>query len=130
MSTKLRMIAVLAGDLKRQPDLRIKYGRFFEVLASSFELVDVFDTSLKGMQRWMNAARTFDIQRKTWKERIYKNVTAFDLRTQRAANYLRTRKGQYDVVLQLGASFDAGASLTPTVLYTDYTSALSVFLCQ
>lgn len=125
MNTKLRMIAMLAGDLKRQPDLRIKYSRFFEALASSFELVDIFDASLKGMQRWMNAARTFDIQRKTWKERIYKNVTAFDLRTQRAVKYLQARKGQYDVVLQLGASFDAGAALTPTVLYTDYTSALS-----
>lgn len=116
---------MLAGDLKRQPELRTKYGIFLETLAGPFELVDIYDASLKGMERWMNAARVFDIQNRTWKERIYKNVTAFDLRSQHAAKYLRSRRGRYDVVLQLGAQFDAGASQTPVVLYTDATSALA-----
>lgn len=115
----------MAGDLKRKPELRVKYGIFFETLASQFELVDIYDVSLKGMDRWMNAARSFDIHRKAWKERIYKNVTAFDLRTRRAVKVLRSRRGQYDVVLQLGASFDAGAAQAPTVLYIDDTTALS-----
>lgn len=127
MSEKLRVIAMLSGDLKRQPEARIKYGRFFEALAEQVELVGIYDASLKGMERWMNAARTFDIQTKTWKERLYKNVSAFDLRTRHALRYLQFRQGSFDVVLQIGALFDAGAavSLGPVMLYADTTTALA-----
>lgn len=127
MTEPLRLIGMLVGDLLHQAEMRIKYGAFFEAAARKFDLIDLYDASLKGTDRWLNAAQTFDPNRKKWKEHFFKNVAAFDMRTLRSEEYLRKKKDQYDIVLQLGVLFDSSPKMPPsqTVIYTDYTAALS-----
>jgi glycosyltransferase involved in cell wall biosynthesis len=123
----MRFIGMLVGDLYRQPEMRVKYGAFFQAFAAQFELVDIYDASLRGLDRWLDAAQTFTPDRKKWKERFFKNAAAFDLRSLRAEEYLQKKKDQYDFVLQLGVLFDSSLKDSPsrTIIYTDYTAALS-----
>ena len=127
MSARPRVIGMLVGDLRRQADMQTKYGPFFAAFTRRFELVDIYDASLRGLDRWVNAARVFHFQRKKWKERFFKNVPAFRQRSARARQYLERQRGKYDYVLQLGVLFDASlpGQSPQTLIYSDYTAALS-----
>jgi glycosyltransferase involved in cell wall biosynthesis len=118
---------MLVGDLRRQADMQTKYGPFFTAFTRRFELVDIYDASLRGLDRWVNAARVFHFQKKKWKERFFKNVPAFHQRSARARQYLERQRGKYDYVLQLGVLFDASmpGQSPQTLIYSDYTAALS-----
>jgi glycosyltransferase involved in cell wall biosynthesis len=127
MNTRPRVIGMLVGDLNHQMDMQTKYGAFFDAFAQRFELVDIYDASLKGFDRLINAMQMFHFQKKKWKERFFKNVPAFKRRSTRADRYLRQQQGKYDYVLQLGVLFDANTqgNLGKTLIYSDYTAALS-----
>ncbi|HEX6386502.1 MAG TPA: glycosyltransferase family 4 protein [Anaerolineae bacterium] len=122
-----RVIGALVGDLNREPGASIKYGFFFEAVGRRFPLVGVYDASLQGLDRLLNALRTIHPNRRLWHERFHKNVTAFHVRSQRAAAYMRSIQEQVDVILQVGVLFDARWNNidVPSVIYTDYTAHLA-----
>ncbi|MCA9918752.1 MAG: glycosyltransferase family 4 protein, partial [Anaerolineales bacterium] len=103
---------------------RVKYGHFFDALKQHFPLVTVHDTTLQGMDRWLNALMTIHPDRRRWRERFYKNVPAFQRRSQRVSAFVKSLSEEVDLVLQVGVLFQTYTSL-PTIIYTDYTSQLS-----
>ena len=118
---KPRIIGVLIGDIVRQPGPRTKYGTLFKALGNRFELVEVYDATLRGMDRLINGLITFHPNRQQWRQRFYQNVPAFRTRSKRVAAYLDSMKDQADVVFQVGALFDAHwtTSPLPSVIYAD-----------
>ena len=124
MAKSAKLVGFLAGSMENQPDMLAKYGHFFESIAAHFELLRVFDVSLKGYDRWMNIATSFDLNMRKWKERSFKNVQAFKRRSLNASNYLSAYEGAYDYALQIGVLYEIKTK-NRTLIYTDYTSALS-----
>ncbi|MCA9968662.1 MAG: glycosyltransferase family 4 protein [Anaerolineales bacterium] len=122
-----RVAGALVGDMRRDPGARVKYGYFFEALSARFPLVDVYDASLRGGYRYWNALRSFYPDGQRWRERFYKNVPAFRLRSRLAQRHLRQAAPEADVVLQVGVLFDARwqAQGPPSIIYTDYTAHLT-----
>lgn len=125
MERRVRVIGVMVGDINRMPDMRVKYGAFFEALSRRFELVEIFDASLKGASRYWNALKVFHPSLRRWKEHFFKNVPAFEARSRKAAAHLRNLTRQGDVVLQLGALLDSSAAGLPVVIYTDNTTSIT-----
>jgi glycosyltransferase involved in cell wall biosynthesis len=127
VSDFLRVAGTLVGDIHRQPDMRIKYGSFFESVGRRVDLVEVFDAGLVGVARYWNALQTFTPSIKRWKEHYFKNVHGFQMRSQRAKNHFSRIKGQVDVILQLGALFDLTETRNalPVVIYTDNTTHIT-----
>lgn len=127
VETSPRVIGTLVGDIVNGHDARIKYGLFFEALGRQLPLVDVYDATLSGLDKVVNAVQVFHPDRYTWKQRFYKNIPAFRLRSKRTAAHLRQFKSQADVALQLGVLFDSSLyqNCLPTVIYTDFTARLS-----
>lgn len=123
----MRLLTTLVGDVQHKADMRAKYGTFFETLAQKVELVGHFDASLRGAARYWNAIRSFSFSRQRWKERFFRNVPAFRLRSEAFASYLRKIQPPPEVLLQLGVLFDStwADSPVPVVLYTDNTSAIT-----
>ena len=89
MSQKLSVVGILAGDLEHQLDMKVKYGVFFDVLAQHVDLIEVYDASLHGIRRYLNALKVFHPSRHIWKERFFKNVSAFKARSKKVAVHLR-----------------------------------------
>ena len=77
MSSPIRVLGTLVGDIQHKPDMQIKYGRFFESLSRRFELVEVYDATLHGRAKYWNALRTFTPSLPQWKQRFFKNGLAF-----------------------------------------------------
>ena len=127
MSSPIRVLGTLVGDIQHKPDMQIKYGRFFESLSRRFELVEVYDATLHGRAKYWNALRTFTPSLPQWKQRFFKNVPAFQARSWRARKHFHAMQDGADVVLQLGALFDATSeeSSLPVVLYTDNTTSIT-----
>ncbi|MCX6078466.1 MAG: glycosyltransferase family 4 protein [Chloroflexi bacterium] len=127
MSAPLRVIGTLLGDIRRKPDMKIKYGGFFKAVGERFDLLDVYDASLVGWPKYWNALQTFSPSIPRWKARFFKNVPAFEARSLRAQKHFRSLKGRADVILQLGALFDGTFDdcALPVVLYTDNTSSIT-----
>lgn len=122
-----RIVGTLVGDITHEPGARTKYRHFFEALERCFTLVDVYDATLRSVDRLINALLVFHPNRTRWRERFYKNVPAFRRRSQRVVSHLRSVQGQADVVLQVGTLFNAcwGDAPLPGIVYTDYTAHLS-----
>lgn len=122
-----RIIGVLVGDIVHQPGARTKFGGLFRALGERFELVDVYDATLRGPSRFINAFQTFHPKRERWRQRFYLNVPAFKMRSQRVAAYLEGMRGEADLIFQVGAMFDARwqEPSLPSVIYSDYTVLLS-----
>jgi len=123
-----RIVGALVGDIYHEPGARTKYGLLFAALSRRFPLVNVYDATLRGFDRWLNALLVAHPNRRRWKERFYQNVPAFRARSQQAARYLHSLSGQADVVLQVGVLFDARwdeALSMPNIIYTDYTARLA-----
>lgn len=125
VSQRPRIAGLLIGDIYHEPPARVKYGQFFAALARQFRLVDVCDVKLHGPGRYFNALRTLHPDRKTWRERFYKNILAFRQRSRQAKSWVRNLASDIDVVLQVGVTFDSTGSDLPVVLYLDYTASLS-----
>ena len=122
-----RLAGILVGDIHHQPDIKIKYGLFFEALARQFTLTSVYDVSLHGMRRYWNAMRVFHPNLNTWRNRYRQNVPAFRSRSQLASACVHALGEKIDAVLQVNLLFDSNwnASKTPEFIYTDYTATLS-----
>lgn len=120
-----RLIGGLVGDIQRTPSAQVKYGLLFEAIARRFELIEVYDASLHGTARILNALRMFHPNQQRWRQRFYKNLPAFRTRSQLAASHFANK--QADVILQVGVLFDAqwGAPQIPSVIYTDYTAVMA-----
>lgn len=121
---KPRVVGALIGDIQREAFARVKYGALFDSLAQEVDLLAVHDATLRGLPRYFNLAQTFHPNKAHWKERFYKNLPAFHLRSQQVRDFLKGWTGKADYCLQLGVMFDASGTI-PTVIYTDYTAALS-----
>lgn len=124
---KLRLATVLVGDIHHMPDMRVKYGAFFEALSRRFEVVDIFDASLRGFSRYWIALRTYHPSVSVWKEHFFKNVPAFKARSRRTVNHLKGLRSKADVVLQIGALQNSGCNkdCPPLVVYTDNTTRIT-----
>jgi glycosyltransferase involved in cell wall biosynthesis len=122
-----RIFAALVGDVRREPGARVKYGFLLEALQKRFQLAAVFDATLRGAPRLLNALRVFHFDRRRWKERFYQNVPAFKARSRKAARALRREKDRVNVVFQISTLFNACCedAKTPALIYTDYTARLS-----
>lgn len=122
-----RIIGALVGDIVREPGARTKYGLFFEAVAEHFPLVDVYDASLRGMARMVNAMQVVHPNTQRWKERFYQNLPAYRARSRQAADYVRSMQDRADLVLQVGVLFDTcwKGAILPNLIYTDYTMHLS-----
>jgi len=127
MSQTIRVAGALVGSIYQQPDMAAKYGRLFKCIEQRFNLTEVYDARLGGIQRYWNACQTFTPSISRWRERYFKNPAAFEMRSSRAQKHFRTMQGRVDVILQLGALFDSVAQdgAPPVVLYTDHTSAMT-----
>ena len=122
-----RVVGALVGNIFHEPEAHTKYQYLFEAVGHHFPVVGVHDATLRGVARLINALQVIHPDWQRWRERFYKNVSAFQIRSQRAAAYLESLQGQADVVLQVGVLFDAcwNEDLLPSVIYTDYTACLS-----
>ncbi|GAB4481252.1 MAG: glycosyltransferase family 4 protein [Anaerolineales bacterium] len=120
-----RILLALVGDIERDIAARVKYGYFARALNQECGEVQAVDVTLRGLARWLNAARVFHPDFHIWRERFWKNIYTFAPRSRRVARAVK--KHQPQVVLQLGAVFDAGLyqSSAPVLMYTDYTAQLS-----
>ena len=124
---KPRLAGVLVGDIHKDPGARIKYGGFFAALAERLPLVEVYDASLQGWLRYWNALLTFSPNPDRWRERFYKNVRAFRLRSYRTNRHFQRRRESIDAIVQVGVLLNARwqESAPPSVIYTDYTARLA-----
>lgn len=127
MKAEPRVAGALVGDIFREPSARTKYSLLFECIGRRFPLIDVYDATLRGAARFLNAALMVHPNRRRWRERFYQNVPAFRARSKRAAAHLRKLEGSVDVLFQVGVLFDArwDEGAIPSVVYTDYTMRLS-----
>jgi glycosyltransferase involved in cell wall biosynthesis len=127
MNRKLRVATVMVGDIHRMPDMRVKYGAFFDALSRRFEMVDIFDASLRGFSRYWNALHTFNPSVSIWKEHFFKNVPAFKARSLRTVAHIKELGSRADVVLQIGALLNSGCEngCLPLVIYTDNTTRIT-----
>jgi glycosyltransferase involved in cell wall biosynthesis len=125
---KPRMLTALLGDVTNQTsDASAKYGPLFGAMAQLWDLVGTVNVDLRGFPRYWNALRSFRPRRYEWHQQFYKNDWAFAQRTARCAQVVRQRKGEIDLVFQLGAMFAATqpGDSAPYVIYTDFTHKLS-----
>lgn len=122
-----RVYGALVGDIAHEAGARTKYGLFFEALAQRFPLAGVYDATLRGVPRLLNAARVFHPNAARWKEQFYQNLPAFGARSQRAVAHWQAHRSEADVIVQVGVLFDARwpGSPWPSVIYTDYTARLA-----
>ncbi len=127
MKAEPRVAGALVGDIFREPSARTKYSQLFECIGRRFPLVDVYDATLRGAARFLNAALMAHPNRRRWRERFYQNVPAFRARSKNTAAHFRKLQDSVDIVLQLGVLFDArwNEGPIPNVIYTDYTMRLS-----
>jgi hypothetical protein len=122
-----RVVGTLIGDINQGTAASTKYGLFFKAIGRCFPLVGVYDASLQGLDRLVNALRAVHPNQRLWRERFYKNVAAFEMRSQRVAAYIKSIREQVDVAVQIGVLFDScwdGLEI-PNVIYTDYTAHLA-----
>jgi alpha-maltose-1-phosphate synthase len=115
------------GNMETKPSDRTKYGLMFEALGALVDLIEVYDTSLKGTERLVNAVQVFHPNRHQWRQRFYKNIPAFKTRSQRTTDYLVSRQNDFDLIFQVGVLYDARWENrgNPSIIYTDYTAHLS-----
>jgi hypothetical protein len=107
MKSDLRMVITLLGDCHNNATVRTKHRYFFNALSRRFEILEIFDASLRGADRIWNAISVFDRDRDRWREHFYKNPAAFQKRSVRAAQFLQSYQDRADVALQIGALFDS-----------------------
>jgi glycosyltransferase involved in cell wall biosynthesis len=122
-----RLAGALVGDVHCDPAAQIKYGFFFAALAEHYPLVEIYDASLQGIHRYLNALQAFHPDRQRWRESFYKNVTAFRWRSRLASAHFQKMQAEIDLIVQVGVLFDAGwqALSLPSLIYTDYTAHLA-----
>ncbi len=98
----------------------------FSALRELGVLRDVYDVEIRGLQRYLAAARVYAPDKRAWRHNFLKSPYLFSLRTQAATRRLQ-QTPLPDAVLQVGAMFDATAShpTLPRFCYLDSNCALS-----
>lgn len=124
---KARLLGFLSVGLGRDPAAETKYGLFLDALARRFDLIGMYDVSLRGYRRLWAGVLNFHPNQRVWKERYYKNIYSFRERSRSAAYIQNCYKEQADLVFQVGVLFDAywDKLRIPNVIYTDWTARLS-----
>ncbi len=122
---KPRLAGFLATSLEYDPAAATKYGYLFRALEGRYNILDVYDVSLRGLNRLWNGLLTFHPQKRMWKERYFKNLYAFEERSRNACRIMRKAHNRFDIAMQVGVLFDATGGSAPVVIYTDYTARLS-----
>ena len=127
LTPRPRIIGALMGNIRREPGARTKYGLYFDALLKHYEITDVVDAKLHGFDRYLSALISFSSDQRFWRERYYKNIFAFKLRSKKLAQKIKKLEKQADLILQIGVLFDAGWSeiQLPRIIYTDYTAYLA-----
>jgi glycosyltransferase involved in cell wall biosynthesis len=120
-----RILLALVGDIERDAHARTKYGLFADALAQQCGRIIPCDLTLRGAPRILNAIQNFHPNPKRWRERFWKNIPAFEIRSRMIAD--RALRLRPDLILQIGVTFDATRhqDKIPLYIYTDYTAALS-----
>jgi glycosyltransferase involved in cell wall biosynthesis len=75
-------------------------------------IVEVANVDVRSIDRWIAAAATFSPRRQRWGTRYHLGNVPFRLRSWRARRIVETREAAADVVVQIGATFDATGSAT------------------
>ena len=124
---KPRIAVVLVGDTANEPDARAKYCDFLTAVDKQFSVVESYNAKLRGWPKFVSAILSIHPNKTRWKQRFRKNEFSFSASSKHVANHLNSLGDQFDVVLQLGALFNARwANLKkPYIIYTDYTAMLS-----
>lgn len=126
-SRELEIFCAVFGDVEARGPVAIKLSGFLDCLQERFLISETFDTSLRGGERYLGMLSTFHPRKDVWRQRFYKSAWAFDRRSRRVRKRIASLERQPSAVLQVGAMFDAASPTgrPPTVVYTDYTAALS-----
>jgi glycosyltransferase involved in cell wall biosynthesis len=69
--------------------------------------VQVGNIDLYGAERWAAAAATFSRDRRCWTTRYHLGAVPFRLRSRRARRHISAHRNRIDVILQVGATFQA-----------------------
>ena len=69
--------------------------------------VQVGNIDLYGAERWAAAAATFSRDRRCWTTRYHLGAVPFRLRSRRARRHISAHRKRIDVILQVGATFQA-----------------------
>jgi len=77
-----------------------------EHLRTAGHTVTARDVDVAGGDRWLAAASTLAIDRHRWATRYHLGRIPFRLRSGRARRHITRRRGQVDVILQVGATFE------------------------
>jgi glycosyltransferase involved in cell wall biosynthesis len=125
--SKPRVAGVLVGNIQNDPGAKTKYSYFFKAVEEQFPLVEVYDASLRGVYRYLNAMRSFYPDLNRWRESFYKNASAFRLRSRLANRHFKRQPQPVDLIIQVGVLFDVRwhNSGPPSLIYTDYTAHLA-----
>jgi len=122
-----RIAILMTGDVVRNKTIRVKGKYFLDAIRDQLPIVDVYNTSLHGVSRFLNALQVFRPSYQFWRQRLHMNVPAFKKSSYRAAKYLKSLSEPIDVIYQDGVLFDAQWDHTdiPSIISTDYTARLS-----
>ena len=118
---------LMMGDPENQASVRTKFSFMLDEVTQQVKLISVFDTNIKGWRRILSMIRNFSPKLYLWRQRFYKNIPAFQDRSQLAQSHVQDMADQIDVTLQISAMFNAYCPELniPNVVYADYTSYLS-----
>ena len=124
---RLKTVITLCGDLENEPGNQVKYSHLINSLRQHLEVVEVYNASLQGFDKWFNAFQVFHPKRSIWRQRFYKNVAAFQKMSQKTVAHLSKHKNQAHAVIQIGTLLDScyRPGSLPGIIYTDYTARLS-----
>jgi alpha-maltose-1-phosphate synthase len=84
------------------------------------------DTDLYGLTKWFQLLLSFSLNRRRWWVKYHLGGSAFRARSRVASRHLDRWKGEVDVILQFGATFEPlGRGSLPLVLYCDSNIAMA-----
>lgn len=104
---------------------------FFEGLRSRGHLIDIVSGELPVLWKTVCLARSFRLPKRrwydAWQRRMVKSPDAFVRRTRELDRQLCKRRGEFDLILQVGGLFAPfnGEFPKPVVLFCDYTTKLA-----
>jgi glycosyltransferase involved in cell wall biosynthesis len=127
MDKQRRILVTMVGDVQRDAFARVKIGPLYRALERRGLQLESFDASLHWMLKLVNAVQCFHPSPRCWKERFWKNVPAFDMRSRRVGRHVCRHPDRWEAVLQLGVLFDAAQDqgCLPGFIFTDYTARMS-----
>ena len=78
------------------------------------------DVDLYGVDRWRTMALTFSAKRKRWAARYHLGDRGYQARSEKAAEVIARHRGRIDLILQIGATFEARSrGPVPYAMYCD-----------